>query len=160
MAGRSVTVGLDKEKNKFIKLGQAIEGISKAALFDGAGAMAGEINLEIANIRTEPFRYAFNGHQRLPSPEEKAALQGTIGIAEFRGSGSEIETVVGPAGDGYADVAGKRTPIMLIARAINGGTSFMKKQPVFRRAASKGAKAAEAAMQKTAEERIEQIANE
>ena len=157
MAGRSVTVGLDKEKNKFIKLGQAIEGISKAALFDGAGAMAGEINLEIANIRTEPFRYAFNGHQRLPSPEEKAALQGSIGIAKFQGSGSEVETLVGPTGNGYADVAGKTKPVMLIARAINSGTSFMKKQPIFRRAASKGRKAAEEAMRKTAEERIEQI---
>lgn len=157
MAGQMVTVGLDSELQMFETLAEEIEGISKAALFDGAGTLADTLTAEIASIRTEPFRYAFNGRQRLPSPEEKAALQGSIGIAKFQGSGSEVETLVGPTGNGYADVAGKTKPVMLIARAINSGTSFMKKQPIFRRAASKGRKAAEEAMRKTAEERIEQI---
>jgi hypothetical protein len=101
-----------------------------------------------------------NGAKRLPSPQEKAALERKVGIAKFQGGGGEVNTLVGITGSGYANVAGKKTPVIVIARSINGGTDFMEKQPVFRRAASKGAKAAEAAMQKTAEERIEQIANE
>ena len=156
MPGQMITTGIDEQYLKFTKLGQEIEGIAKEALFKGAGVMADTVTAEIATIKTEKFHMAINGDKRLASPQEKAALQRTVGIAKFKGNGGEVDTLVGITGSGYANVAGKRTPVIVIARSINGGTDFMIKQPVFRRAANKGRPAAQAAIIETAENRIEE----
>ena len=156
MAVKLTVVGLDGQLGEFIKLGQEIEGIAKEALYKGAGVMADTITSEISTIRTEPFHYATNGAKRLASPQEKAALMRKVGIAKFKGNGGEVDTLVGITGSGYANVAGEKTPVIVIARSINGGTDFMIKQPVFRRAANKGRPAAQAAIIETAEKRIEE----
>jgi len=157
MAGQMTTVGIDRQIDQFIQLGQEIEGIAKEALYKGAGVMADTMTAEIGTIRTEPFHYAVNGAKRLASPQEKAALERKVGIAKFQGGGGEVNTLVGITGSGYANVAGKKTPVIVIARSINGGTDFMEKQPVFRRAANKGRPAAQAAIVETAEKRIEEL---
>ena len=99
--------------------------------------------------------YAF-GKAKDEREKEKAALIGSIGSKQFSKNGSEVFTVIGPA-EGYRDVNGKPKAIKLIANAINSGTSFMKKQPIFRRAASASRKPAQEKMEKTAEKLIEKI---
>ena len=111
------------------------------------------------SIRTAPFKYAKPGETRLPSPEEKQILleNGSMGIAKFDKNGSEVNTSVGYARAGYAELNGKQVPIPKIANAINSGTSFLKKQPFFRRAVSSGSgKASEKIVQKI-EKEIEEI---
>jgi len=51
-------------------------------------------------------------------------------------------------------------PIGVIANAINSGTSFMDKQPFFRRAVSRGTKKAKAAIIETAEQMFDYIVQE
>ena len=157
MAAKMSVTGIDQVITHFVKLGQQVEGIAKAALFKGAGVAAEIYNGEIENIKTAPFRYAANGAKRLPSPPEKSALQRKIGIAKFRGSGTEVDTLVGFTGSGYAQIAGEKKPVIVIARSINGGTSFMEKQPVFRWAASKAKGAATQAIVNEAEKRIKEL---
>ena len=78
----------------------------------------------------------------------------------FRKNGGEVDTLVGVTGNaGYAMVGGKKKAVRLIARAINSGTSFMVKQPVFRRAASASTGAAKAAIVSKAEKMCEDIIN-
>lgn len=109
-----------------------------------------------------------------------------MGIAKFDKNGSEVGTSVGYQNSGYVSVpwnharTGVRTnyhidasgrardstyeyrgvkakPIPVIANAINSGTSFMKKQPFFRRAVQRGTPKAEEAIVRTAEALMEAI---
>lgn len=137
--------------------GQA-PGIAAKALYEGAGIMADAYSQAAGEIKAEKFRYAFNGKKRLPSFEEKAAILGKSGIAKFQKNGSEVNTSVGISGKlGYAEINGHKVAVRKLVYAINSGTSFMTKQPVFRRAAAKAGPAASAAIISKAEEEINKL---
>lgn len=138
------------------KLGEQAEDVASGALFDGAGIVADAFSRAVDSIRTEPFTHK-KAH-RLPSPEEKAALMGKTGIAKFQKNGSEVNTLVGFTRDaGYAQLGKQQKAVLVIARSINSGTSFMAKQPVLRKAASLAKGAAKTAMIAKAEKMIEEI---
>ena len=141
------------------KIGQEAERIAKAALYEGAGVAADNYTRAAASIRTEESDevWGTESRPRLAWPCEKAALTSSIGIARFRGEGgAEINTIVG-VGVGYYPIRGKLQAKKKIANAINHGTSFMFKQPIFRGAASKSRKAVEEAMVRTAEKMMNEI---
>lgn len=150
--------GMEEISRKLADVAEKAPEVAARALYDGAGVMADAYTQAVDSIKAEEFRYAFNGHKRLPSHEEKAALQGKTGIAKFRKNGSEVETSVGLSGRlGYANIDGKQVAVRKIAYAINSGTSFMAKQPVFRRAATQAKGAASAAIISKAEQLIDEI---
>ena len=143
------------------KLGDAAQGVASASLYEGAGVMADSVSRAVHGIATEPFRYAADGHTRKPSPEEKALLEAAPkGVAKFRKNGTSVDTSVGLSQAGYGQLGNATKPIPLIANAINSGTSFMQKQPFFRKAVSQNKKAAEAAIEAGIQKRVEEIANE
>lgn len=157
MAASSNLTGFDQVDAMLSKLGADAERIAEAALYVGAGVAAGYYKTAIQEIKTEPFRHGSIENRRLASPEEKAALHDSTGIATFRAEGgAEVNTVVG-VGVEYATIGGKKKARRKIANAINSGTSFMQKQPVFRKVAKQCRKAVEDAMMKKAEELINQI---
>lgn len=98
--------GLAEISRMLNELGSKAAFVGSHALFEGAGRMADAISAEINNINTAPFKYAGPGETRLPSPEEKAVLQGSdaFGITKFEKDGNEIQTSVGLNGSGYANV--------------------------------------------------------
>ena len=156
--GASMQVtGLDELMRKLDQIGDRAEEVAARSLYRGAGVMADAFTQAANSIRTEEFRYVFNGRKRDPSPEEKAALQGKTGIAKFNINGSEVNTAIGLNGSGYVTIAGKQKAVKKIANAINSGTSFMNKQPVFRRAASQTSGAARGAIVQAAEELLNEI---
>ena len=158
MAMTMSTEGLDELGAMLAKLGAKAQDVASGALFEGAGVVADAFTSAISGIQTEPFKYAREGETRLPSPEEKAALSGKSGIAKFNKNGSEVDTIIGISGAaGYADVAGKPKAVRLIARSINSGTSFMQKQPVFRKAKSASQGPAKAAVIAKAEQLLEEL---
>ena len=55
-------------------------------------------------------------------------------------------------------LAGKTKPIPAIVNAINSGTSFMKKQPFFRKAVNRGTSKAQAAIVAKIEAEVEALA--
>ena len=158
MAMTMKTDGVGELGEMLAKLEGKANEVAAYALYEGAAVVADAFGSAVKSIRTEPFRYARPGQTRLPSPEEKAALLGKSGIAPFRDDGAEVNTMIGISGAaGYADVAGKPKAVRLIARSINSGTSFMKKQPVFRKAVSASKGRATDAVVSKAEEMFNEI---
>ena len=160
MAMTMETVGLDQLGRMLAQLGDKAQEIASGALYEGAGITANAMSAGIQSIQTEPFKYATDRQMRLASPQEKAALERKIGIAKFRKNGSEVNTIIGISrASGYTQIAGKKKAVLVIARSINSGTSFMHKQPVFRQAVSRNRKAALDKIVDTAEKRINEIIN-
>lgn len=155
------TEGLDEINEMLGKLEKNANSVAAKALYEGAGIVADEMNKQARSIQTEKFFYARGGKRRLPSPEEKAAIEGAAGIARFDNQGgAEISTSVGYNNSGYALMAGHMRPIPLLVNAINSGTSFMKKQPFVRKANSSGGKKAVSAMKEKIEKSLEALAEE
>lgn len=148
---------LDKISEMLAKIGEKTEAVAKKALYEGAGVVADEIQKNANAIPTAPFHYVKDG-TRLPSPEEKEiVVNAGVGIAKFEGGGSEVNTSVGYKASGYAILKNRLKPVPLIAASINSGTSFMKKQPFFRKAANSGGKKATTAMKAVVETEFEAI---
>ena len=148
------TEGTEELSAMLAKLGESATDIAKGALYDGAKVVADAYTAAVGRIQTAPRRSKEAG-KRLPTPEEKEALG--VGVARFRGDGgAEVDTIVGVP-EGYATINGRKKAIKLIARSINSGTSFMQKQPVFRKASSSSRTAAQEAMVRKADEMIEEL---
>ena len=152
--------GMAEISETLSKLEERAPAVAAKALYEGAGIMADEVRKGADSIQTAPFKWASStaGATRLPSPEEKEIVQkASAGIAKFDKNGSEVNTSVGYSNAGYTYIAGKKKPIPLIANAINSGTSFMKKQPFFRKAVSQNQSKVEKAIENGITKRIEQM---
>lgn len=155
MAGTQHTTGLDELMAMLRKLDEDTTAIAKRALYIGADVVADAYTNAVNSIRVGARRWHKEPGGRLPTQAEKDALK--IGIAKFREDGSdEVNTIVGVP-NGYTTVNGRKKATKLIARSINTGTSFMKKQPVFRKARSQSTRAAQEAIVAEAERLIDQI---
>ena len=151
--------GMDELEKRLGQLEtEKAQGIAAVALYEGARVTADAVGQAVQGIATKRFKYpAPPGKQRMPSPEEKALLENARkGVSKFRKTPMNVNTSVGFQNSGYGELNGKRVPIPMIANAINSGTSFMKKQPFFRRATSKNG-AAEAAIENKLREEIEKL---
>lgn len=97
--------GMAEISEQLSKLEERAPAVAAMAVYDGAAVIQEALFKAMESIKTAPFKYAKNGEQRLPSPEEKAILeQAGIGIAKFDKNGVEIDTSVGFNVSGYADV--------------------------------------------------------
>jgi len=164
MAMTIKTEGLDAVGAMLQKCGDKAPEVAAMSLYEGAGVIANAYRNAIDSIQAEKQRKKNRPPEktpkRLPTPEEKAALIGKSGIAKFKNSGGEVDTIIGISRSaGYADINGRKKPILEIARSINSGTSFMKKQPVFRKAKNSSKGAAVDAITAKAEEMLEEILN-
>ena len=160
MAYTVKTEGIQEISQMLKSVGEKADAIASSGLYDGAGVMADEIQKGAEGIQAGKFHYAVfpEAVQRLPSEEEKAAVvNADMGIAKFRKGGGEVNTSVGYGRSGYVLIKGKRKPIPLIANAINSGTSFMKKQPFFRKAVTKATEPSIAKIKETIEGRIDAL---
>lgn len=156
MAGIQSTTGLDEVMAMLRKLDEDTTAIAKRALYVGAGVMADAYTNAVQSIKTAPRTSGEDRTKaRYPTPAEKEALR--INIAKFReDGGDEVNTIIGVP-NGYTNVDGVQKATKLIARSINTGTSFMHKQPVFRKARSQSTRAAKEALVAEAERLIDQI---
>lgn len=160
------TSGMGELNQVFDSLGNAAQGVAAAALYEGAGVMADAVSQAVHGIATEPFKYAKGRKRKPSPEEKAILLgAGTAGISKFRKNGVSVDTSVGFNNAGYASVSwnhmsrartnykhsadkksvtpaymktkgGNAKPVAVIANAINSGTSFMDKQPFFRKAVS------------------------
>lgn len=157
MAGGMRTDGTEELMAMLTKVGDAAPAIAAQALYEGAGVVADAYTAAAGTIVTAARRWHNEPGGRLPTKEEKAMLVNSIGVARFNKDMDSVDTLVGAA-EGYGILRGKRKAYKLLARSINSGTKFMKKQPVFRRASSQSRAAAQAKMIAKADELIGQIA--
>ena len=149
--------GIEELSRMLTDLGDKAEEVAARALYDGAGVMADAYTRAVDSIMVSEMHPPENV-KRLALVEEKAALLGKTGIAKFDKNGSEVETSVGLSGKlGYVQIMGHKVAVRKLAYAINSGTSFMVKQPVFRRAATQAKEAASAAIVEKAEKLFDEI---
>lgn len=158
MAFSFEVTGIDELIQKMNELEKNGQGVAAAGLYEGAGIIADKVSSAIDGIRTAPFRYAPKGSKRLPSPEEKALVKSAKhGVAKFRKNPTRVDTSVGYQNSGYGSLGNVTKPVPLIANAINSGTSFMQKQPFFRKAFSQSTGAAQAAIEAKIESEIDNM---
>ena len=124
------TSGMEGLEQMLGSLGESALGVAKTGLYDGAGVMADSVSQAVRGIATEPFKYASNGAQRKPSPEEKQILENARrGISKFEEHGISVDTSVG-IGKGYAAItwnharSGVRTKYKIgYGRKVSASTS-------------------------------------
>lgn len=138
----------------------AREEIIGGALYAGAAVAADMVRAELEGIPTDEG-WGTTGHPTTgPKARQKDALADALGIASMRDDGTGFYTVkVGF--DGYNDMQTKRwphgQPNQMVARSVESGTTWMRKNPFIKRAASKSRKKAEAAMKQAAEQAVHKI---
>lgn len=160
MALRVECEALNSTMEQFARLSEAAHQIAAVSMYEGAKIMADAIAPELDALITEPFHRANpdKGQTRYPSPREVELVKGArYGISRFQGTGAELETSIGFSNTGYAELGGKQVPIPMIAASINSGTSFMHKQPFFRRAVNRAKDNAQAAILQKGENMIAEI---
>ena len=159
MATKSQVFGMDELVANFSLAEDAAQGIAKASLYEGANIIANAMHSSLNTIQTEEFHWVpEGGEKRMPSPQEKAAVQAArFGVAKHEGTGAEVNTVVGITGSGYVNLNGKSVPAAMLLRSSQSGTSFRKAQPVVRRAINRSKGAAAAKIASEAEARIQKL---
>lgn len=143
--------GLDGYIAQLEKLRQSADGITKKALYEGAGVTADEIRSAVEALPTDNDRSA--GHYlKGITDEQKAALAKGLGVAPFQSEGDRIDTT------GYSDIQTPKypqgQPLALIARIAESGTSFSQKTPFVRKALKTAKPKAETEMKKVFETEI------
>ena len=152
--------GVDEITKMLNSLGENADRAASSGLYDGAAVMADEVKSHARAIRSVKFHYAKFPPKvmRDVSHEEKEAVQNGVGIARFEHTTGNVMTSVGYGRTaGYAMIAGRKKAIPMIANAINSGTSFLRKQPFFRHAVLTGTRPASEAIQKTIEDKLDQM---
>lgn len=148
--------GLDTYLAKLESLSYNSEDYVKRAIYKGAGVVADQISGALSGIQTaDPDHYYHKGEvQPGPKPDEKAAIIGAFGLARMKQEGSAITTKAGFGNGTY-----NGTKITTLARRLESGTSWQRKQPVIRQAANRSKAAAEEAMRVELEKQIREIMN-
>ena len=136
--------------------------IARAALYEGAKVVADAMTGAIDNAKTQPFKYGTKGSLRYPTPEEINAVKASgwfIGVSKFDRNSGLATTSVGLNKAGYTDLMGRTVPVAVLVRSIESGTSFMRKQPVFRAAVNRVKGQAEDAIASEVQNRLDQLIN-
>ena len=141
--------GLDEFMATLSQLEGDVHRAATKAVYDAAGLAVDVYAQEVKSLPVDQ-RYGTSSKQKTgPTELEKKGLIDSLGIASFVNENGNINTSVGF--DGYNE-AGKAN--QLIARSVNSGTSFMKKNPFADRANRKIRRLAKAKMAETFEREI------
>lgn len=165
MAKMKVGTGIDRYIQKLVNLEFASPHTAGMAVGEGAKIVADAIAAEAANLPVEASRkYSADDQASGITAAQKAGLQsqrlgGGFGIAKMRQDGSFYNVKLGF--HGYNSQKTKKYPSgqpnAMIARAVEGGTSFRKKNPFVSRAVRKVRKQAEKKMAEVVDQEIKKI---
>lgn len=157
--------GLDGYMDKLSALEKSTDDIVETTVKAGAKVSADAMRAEIESLPTSDHdgRPWFGTPKHLargPSEAQKQGLLESLGITPVSDDGKGlINAKVGF--DGYNGVRSEQwpdgEPNLLIARAVNSGTSFMEANPFAKAAYSKSSGKARREMKKTAEEEIKKV---
>lgn len=134
--------GVDKLIAQYKKLESNTEKVIGKAVYEGAGVVMKNVEGAVASISTDNRFGTAENPTTGPSTIQKIGLQQALGIAKMRNDNGFYNVKIGF--DGYNSVKTKTwpqgQPNMMVARAVESGTSWMQKQPFMRKAeqASKG----------------------
>lgn len=148
--------GLDEYVLALESLSNNSEKILKKSVYKGAGVVADAIKSE---LRSLPIDNSFGSEEnqiRGLSNRQKSDLINSMGISPIEHDGDYINAKVGF--DDYGSFPTKKypkgVPNQMLARSINSGTSFRKKNPFVNRAVNKSKKEAQKQMAEVIDEEI------
>lgn len=158
--GKMVFKGIDEYVAMLDRMGEKTPEMIDEAVKAGAGVLADALRAEIESLPVEKRTYAKKGEMlKGPNAAQKKGLLEGLGITPVQIKDGYYDRKIGF--DGYNAIKTKRwpkgQPNAMIARAINGGTSFLTKTPFVDRAVRKARKAAEAAMAEALDKSIEKM---
>lgn len=156
--------GVDKLVAQYQKLEKNTTPIIGHAIYEGAGVVMKSVKSAIENISTDDshgFGTSTNPKTG-PTSIQKAGLIHSVGIAKMRNDSGFYNVKIGF--DGYNYVKTKRwpqgQPNMMVARSIESGTSWMRKQPFMRKAEQSSRSQCERVMSETVDREIQRIIGE
>ena len=152
--------GLSEYELVLSRLGEKTEEIAGKAVYEGTAIVADEIRKGIEGL---PIVSGF-GTEEKPLPggvtqSQKKGLLNGLGISKIRNDYGYINVKIGF--DDYNSTMTKKypngQPNALVARGVEGGTSWKQKHPFVRPAVSRSKKASEKAMQEALDREIAKI---
>ena len=145
MAKFQVGTGLDDYLTQIQNLEFTAPKALAYAVYAGAKVVADEIRKDLEALPTEE---KFYNPKTALLPAEKQGLLDGLGISAQKNENGYVNSKIGE--DGYNDDVTEKYPRghpnAMIARALEHGTSFMPRNPVFTRATKRAKAAAEEAM--------------
>ena len=160
MAKMKVGTGIDRYIQKLVNLEFASPHTAGKAVYEGAKIVADAIKAEIEALPVEKARKNSEDDKATGiTQRQKDGLRDGFGIATMRQDGSFYNVKLGF--HGYNSQKTKKYPSgqpnAMIARAVEGGTSFRKKNPFVSRAVRKVRKQAEKKMAEVVDQEIKKI---
>lgn len=151
--------GVDDLIAQYEKLaGDSLEIIGKA-IYNGAGVVMKAVSGAVDNIDTDNRYGTSEKPVSGPTSIQKIGLQKSLGITKMRADGDFWNVKIGF--DGYNNVKTKKwpqgQPNSMVARSVESGTSWMRKQPFMRRAEQSAMGPCEAKMAETVDKEIARI---
>lgn len=153
--------GLDEYALKLSNLGDKTEEVAGTAIYEGAKIVADAVKANIQQLPTVDFRARGTSENKLDGVTElqKKGLDESFGISTMQNSDGYFNVKLGF--DGYNAVKTQAhpggQPNQLIARSIEGGTSFRQPHPFVAPALRKTRKAALQKMREVIDEEINKI---
>lgn len=127
---------------------RSMEEIAGTALYAMANVAANQVAANIAALQTSPERHRKTDEAMYLSPRQKWGLEDGFGIAKKQADGNGGWNVR-LGFDGYNKVVTEKypngQPNAMIARAVESGSTYMIKQPFFRKAINAAKKPAKQA---------------
>lgn len=154
--------GVDELISQYKKLEQNTEPMIGKAIYNGAGVVMKACQSAVENLSTDNRFGTAENPTSGPSTIQKLGLQYALGIAKMRNDNGFYNVKIGF--DGYNNVKTKRwpqgQPNMMVARAVESGTSWMTKQPFMRKAEQSSRSQCERVMSETVDREIQRIIGE
>lgn len=159
MAKVTIGKGLTKYLEQLGNLSDRADGLAGKAIYEGAKIVTDAIR---SNIEALPVQSGPQKGPRDPTQVEKAGLLDGLGISKLQVDGSFANVKIGM--DGYNEHETDRYPMghpnAMIANAINGGSTWMKRHPFINNAVRSTKKACEEKMKEIIEEGIAETMQE
>lgn len=151
--------GVDDLISQYERLASnSLEVIGKA-IYNGAGVVMKHVTQAVDSISTDNKFGTSQNPVSGPTTIQKIGLQQSLGITKMRADGDFWNVKIGF--DGYNNVKTKKwpggQPNSMVARSIESGTSWMRKQPFMRRAEQSALGPCEAKMAETVDKEISKL---
>lgn len=152
---KAQVIEIDNFIRDISKLGYDFKALAGPALYNGAAILADELRQKIQELpERDPKVFIKEGqHGKGVTPKQKQALLDNMGIARMKYNDGSYNIKIGF--EGYIEpptpTYPRGTPVSMIARAVESGTSFLEKTPFIRPAYNAAKDKAEKAMTETLE---------
>lgn len=144
--------GIDKYIAELNRLEANTDEVIGRAVYEGAGIVADAAKAALQGIQTDDGFHRPGDMRDGPTSEEKQALINSFGISRMRNQDGYVNVKLGFKGKNPSGLNNSG-----MARMVESGSSFMRKQPFFTRAVNAAKKKCEDTMAQVLDEEIKKL---